>query len=251
MSVDASYFTDLGIPPSQATALAAEHNRMAGQPADSPTPAVELPVIPVRTTSAIEARVTQLREFDPTLSVDEARAAANAEAAYAASSPQQRVALHAAEHEAAQDRVALASLDAVEPAPSPHAYVMPSAGTDPESMAIDNGIRDDLFRANVPTDMGSRAAELIDATGREVMHFTSEQLDAWTDSNVRALQSVWGAGYDKRLSQVREYVRTVFPPETTVGRLLKSTPELFGGWQTVLQIERLMNYSARRGGSRG
>lgn len=237
---------------SEAARLAAEHNQMAGHSAESPASApAALPVIPIRTTSAVEARATELRGFDPTLSVDDARRVATAEAKYASASPQQQNAMHAADRDSAQDGHALASLDAVEPAASPFEYALPIAhDASPEARTLDLKIREDMHAAGIPAAMGTKLGELMDATGKELSEASSDELDTWEARNAQALREVWGPAFNQRLAQVRDFVRSLAEGRPALRQVLEHQPVLLGDWQTILQLERLMDYTARRGSAR-
>ncbi|HYM46727.1 MAG TPA: hypothetical protein VES65_11290 [Solirubrobacteraceae bacterium] len=235
--------------PAIAAQLAEQHNAAAGfTNHGAPATAVTAPVIPPRPSSSVDARVAELRSFDPTLPEATARAVAEQEDAIAYASPQQRVAMFQAGADAQADAQALASLDAIQPARSPFEYAFPGQPDSEHARTLDTGMRNDLHAARVPAEIGSRFGDLVNETAKELAGKSPDELVSWAQSNESALRRMWGAGYESRIGRVRDYLRTTFPAGSTIGGLLGDAPELFGGWQTVVQLEMLANYHARRGG---
>lgn len=265
-------FIARGASAEQAQAMAAEHNSMAGIRADSSpaspfTPAAPRPVAPPslpagmtadqarteidsirarRSSGEIDDRAWR-KQYEPRIL--ELSGTAQSLKDYRAASGADKSTM-IAEMDAGQTQAAFeASVDAMEPVKSPSDYIMPSEATTPEAIKVDSDMRQAMFQAGIPREMGNNLATEVEATARALQGDDAQVLE-YMDRQEATLRRMFGTQYDARIELARSFLSEQSAKSPTLATLLANKPQLFGSWQVVRALSQIAE-SRRRSKANG
>jgi len=268
-------FIARGVPADQAKAFAEQHNSIAGirvpessvQPAPVTAPAPKSAATPTApsgmTPEAARAEIDALRarrasgemldwEWRTKAEPRILELAGLTEPLRALRADPVARAVESAEFEASQVQDAMAtSVDSgMKPASSPADYVFPEHDGSPEGAEVDRQFREAMHGAGLPREMGNSIAADVDATARALLDATEAQTDAFMAEQDRTLKRMFGAQYDARVANVREFLREQGERSPALRVLLEQHPELLSGWRTVFALAQLTESRRRTGGAR-
>jgi len=251
--ITADYFASHGVDATTAAELARQHNALAGSgsaatpPPDTGAPptvrSAPPPSLNPAHQGAIDKRVAELKA----LNIDEAtaRQVAAEEARYARGSGVDRAAmLSELEHGRTEDAIRDSISAGMEPPRAPHEYVLPpSEGED--GAAIDRSVREAMFAAGVPREIGNGIARDMERTATALLSASPAQVEQYMADQDAALHRVWGADYDRRLAMTRDFLRSEGERSPVLKSLVGENPELFASWEVVTAIARVAEHQQR------